>query len=829
MTDLRENIMNVLRFFTNRLFILALVMLFGFGFLVVRLFDIQIVEGTYHVPSTNTSQRVIRDAAPRGEIFDINGRPLAINQQVFAVIMDPSLIFDVVAGSGDFDLNDAFLMFVQIMRDNDEEINIQSEFLLSDTLPRLFSSSEATQRRWKNDLGIDAEYNAEQTYAALLERFDIPLHLSRDDAHILLQLRVALQLERWNVGQVRLALDVDNDTVASLQEHGMQLPGLRIVPEWLRYYPEGRYMTNIIGFIRRISAEDLAANEEYGLTQADMFGTAGIERSMEHQLRGTRGETIIEIDPRTGRRIDVISDIPPIPGDDIFLTVDAVLQRQIYYIIEDHLVAVLLNRLRSQQTTFAREILESTLSGNNINSLLIMDAEQDDYPASFAVRSFVLANSDIDHETHNIATYRTALNDFIGENIINGRITLQQMIRVMAEQDIIDYASISSIVQNNPVGAIQAIIETRQLTPQMINIDPATGSAVITDVHTGAITAAVNYPTFNGNHYLPHSFNNDYIWQISNDPTNPQFARAFREAIAPGSTFKMITALAGLDSGVITPETRIFDNVTFRDAGRPYVNCWIAGRGGHGHVNVVDAIAVSCNYFFNRVAFNLGNRHTGQTVEGIHTLNYYMRAFGLGAPTGVEVLESPPQLASPEFRMMLDGTNWTDGNTSHVSIGQGYNQITATAMAKVMATIATGGTRLKMTLINQIRHADGSITTIEPVVEYTIDVSPEHMNAIHQGMLATSTRGTGVGSFSGFPIRVGVKSGTAEVDNSRLSHTSFGGFAPFDDPQIAAYVSMPHSDSPFLRNAAGLVIRSVLAEYFGLNHTVDITAQNNIR
>jgi len=822
--DYKEIFSNILRFITNRLFVLTVLLGLTFIYLVSTLFELQIVQGTYHVPVVPTSQRIIFDNAPRGEIFDVNGRPLAINIPIFTVSMDPSIIFDVSSGSQNSNeaLNTAFLLFMSIMENNGQEINIDSEFLISTTTPRTFSASLPTQRRWKNDLGIDEEFNAAESYEALLARFEIPQNLTRDEQFILVQLRTALQLQRWNVNQVRLALDIDHATVATLEEHGTRLAGIRIMPDWLRYYPEGRYMTNIVGYLRPINAADLASNAQYGYTAADLFGATGIERAFEHQLRGTRGETIIEID-NMGRRVGVISQSPPVAGDDIFLTIDSVLQRQVYYAIEDQLVTVLLNRLRSQQTIFAREILASTIRSNNINSLLIMDAEQTYYPISFAVQTFINSNSDIDPDDLTTTAYRTALNNFISENILNGRINLGQIIGVMEEQDIIDMVQIAASPQFNPVGALIEIIEARMLTPQMVNIDPATGSAVITDIHTGALIAAVNYPTFNGNHLLPHSFDLAYFHQINNDPSRPQYERAFREMQAPGSTFKMITGLAAMSQGVISPSSTIFDNVVFRDAGVPYVHC----MGSHGLINIVDAIAVSCNYFFNRVAWNLGNHRTGQTLEGIATLNYYMMALGLGSPTGIEISEAPttvaggfPNIASPEAVVATGrSSTWRDGYTTHVSIGQGFNAYTATSMAKVMATLATGGTRLEMTLISRINHSDGTVTLLEPYIEYELEIQPEHINAIHQGMLATQTRGTARGVFAGFPIQIGVKSGTAEVDTARLSHSSYGGFAPFDNPQIAFYIMMPHGDSPFLRSLAGHVNRGILEAYFGIGNT----------
>ncbi|MCL2350755.1 MAG: penicillin-binding transpeptidase domain-containing protein, partial [Defluviitaleaceae bacterium] len=629
-------------------------------------------------------------------------------------------------------------------------------------------------------------------------------------------LRSALYLQRWNVAQVGLAVDISRQTVAALEEFGHALPGLYVAYDYLRYYPQGRYMTNIVGYLARISPANLETYGHLGYTATDLFGAMGAERAFEHELRGTRGETTLELD-NNRRRVGVVGHTAPIAGQDIFLTVDSVLQRNIYYIIEGHLADILLTRLRAQGLVFAREVLDSILRSNNINSLLIMNTEDaEEFPASYAVRNFVLTNGDIDSNV-DATRFRTNLNNFIGDNILSGHISTTTMFDIMAEQGIIEFAPYESAQlragQLSASAFLIRLVENRQLTPQIINIDPATASVAISCVHTGGIIAAVNYPTFDGNNFLPHRRDNAYINHLNVDRSNPQFPRAFMETQPPGSTFKMVTALAGLSQGVITPQTRIFDRVVFRDAGWPYLSC----MGSHGSINVVDAIAVSCNYFFNRVAFNLGGR---RTQEGMAALNYYMRALGLGEPTGVEISEARMFMPSPQWRID-DGRagNWTDGNTIQLSIGQGYADFTVLSMAKVMATLATGGTRMQMHLLNRMVDANGNVTPHVPVIEYQLPIDTLHVEAIHRGMREVVTRGTGANIFRNFPMEVAVKSGTAEVSGIRMSHSSYGGFAPYRDPQIAIYTIVPHGDTPHLRGSSGHVTRDVLAEFFGLNNT----------
>ncbi|MCL2236334.1 MAG: penicillin-binding transpeptidase domain-containing protein, partial [Defluviitaleaceae bacterium] len=742
----------------------------------------------------------------------------------FTVMMDPSAVFSEIWGQ-EFDLNEAFLLFMDIMEGGGEEIFVDAEFIISGTTPRVFTvASEATQRRWLDDHRLDGDLTATQAYAALQEYFGIPTNLSRDDQHTLLRLRSALYLQRFNVNQIPLATDIDRRTVAALEEFGHAMPGIYVASDYLRYYPMGRYLTNIIGYLTRISPADLEANQHLGYTANDLFGVVGIERSFESQLRGTRGETIIEVD-NNRRRVGIISHQDAVPGQDVFLTIDATLQRNLYYILEDQLANVLLHRLRNGGAPFTREVIASTLTSNNINSLLIMDFyDPEEFPASYQVQNFVLANSEINaDEDVNIEVFRRNLNEFIEEHILNGNISLTTMFEVMEEQGIIEFEPYRYMT---PQMFVIQLAEQRHLTPQMVNMDPATGSVVVSCVNTGGVIAAVNYPTFDGNNFLPHRRDNAYIMALNIDPTQPQNARAFTEAIAPGSTFKMATALAGLSQGVITPNTIIRCGGVFRDAGVPHLGC----MARPGAVNVVQATAASCNYFHNRVAFNLNG--------GIDTLNYYMEALGLGTPTGVQVGENRmfwglnndvPAFASPAFRQAQGSPgSWTAGMTSQVSIGQGYNAYSTASMTKMMATIATRGTRMEMTLVDRMVAADGTITSFEPVVEYQMNVADEAWDAIHEGMhmVTRGSRGTGRGIFAGFPMEVGIKSGTAEVAGGRSSHTSYGGFAPLENPQIAMHVTMPHSDFRPLGSTAGRVMRAALEEYFGLN-TTEITQNSD--
>ena len=304
---------------------------------------------------------------------------------------------------------------------------------------------------------------------------------------------------------------------------------------------------------------------------------------------------------------------------------------------------------------------------------------------------------------------------------------------------------------------------------------------------------------------------------------------------APGSTLKMITAIAGLETGVITPDTQIRDKGVFKDAGTPYANCLIYSLNGstHGYVDVSHALEVSCNYFFYEVGYQLGNdTENPRSLKGITILDEYYDAFGLNSPTGVEIGESAPSMASPSYKEEVikwqnpeatsSQTAWTSGDTIRAAIGQSVNSFSAASMNKYVATLANGGTRYKMHLLDKVKSSDGTVTEeVEETVENVLEIAPENLEAVYEGMLLVTqgSKGTLRNVFKDFPIDVAAKSGTAEENKNLSSHVWFVGFAPYDDPQIAVTVMIPFGD--VTGSPAAVVARNVIGEYMGLNYQSD--------
>ena len=205
--------------------------------------------------------------------------------------------------------------------------------------------------------------------------------------------------------------------------------------------------------------------------------------------------------------------------------------------------------------------------------------------------------------------------------------------------------------------------------------DQRGGAAAVVKVGTGEVLALASYPSFDLS-----TFGRDYNTLLADDRL-PMFNRAVNGTYAPGSTFKMVTAVAALESGIITPSSTIQDKGVYTFYEYPQPQCWVWRLGyTHGRVDVSQAITVSCNYFFYEVG----------RLTGIETIDNYAQQFGLGRSTGIEIGDSSGALASPEYAES-HGLEWTDGQTLTAAIGQSYNLFTPLQLANYIATLVGGG------------------------------------------------------------------------------------------------------------------------------------------
>ncbi len=335
--------------------------------------------------------------------------------------------------------------------------------------------------------------------------------------------------------------------------------------------------------------------------------------------------------------------------------------------------------------------------------------------------------------------------------------------------------------------------------------DCNSGSAVCIDVNNGEIIAMASYPA-----YVPSEYNKKYNELIKN-PGNPVWNRAIGGAYEPGSTFKMLTAIASLEEGIVSPNELILDNGVYRYYKDYQPQCmeWKYGKT-HGYVDVRKALQESCNYYF----FDVGRR------LGIEKLNEYQKKFGFGTKTGIEINgEVSGQIASPENKKNR-GENWNPGDTLQASIGQSDNLFTPIQLASYVATIANGGTRYQPHLVKYVKSADdGSLLEEKkPVVLDKLDISESTMKAVKEGMQKVTEEGTASNVFKDFPIKVAGKTGTAEVSKGS-NNGIFVAFAPYDNPQIAIAIVIEHGTGGYL---AAPVAKAVFEEYFKTSDFEDL-------
>lgn len=321
------------------------------------------------------------------------------------------------------------------------------------------------------------------------------------------------------------------------------------------------------------------------------------------------------------------------------------------------------------------------------------------------------------------------------------------------------------------------------------------GAAAVVSVGTGEVLALASYPT-----YDLSTFNEDYD-ELVNDQRLPMFNRATQGIYAPGSTFKMVTAVAALESGIITPSSIIQDRGIYTYYKDPQPMCWIYSQTGstHGRINVSQAITDSCNYFFYEVG----------RLTGIRTLDSYASQFGLGQSTGIEIGDSSGVLASPEWAESHD-QEWTDGQTITAAIGQSYNLFTPLQLANYVATLVGGGDHYQAHLLKNVKAYDNSrlLYMYDDKPINAVEMSDTTLSAVTRGMHELTVSGSVAYAFKNCVVSAGAKTGSAQVGTD-IANGVFVAYAPYEKPEIAVAIVIEKGGSgAALANTAVEIINS---------------------
>lgn len=483
--------------------------------------------------------------------------------------------------------------------------------------------------------------------------------------------------------------DLSADTVAYIKEHQGEFPGVEIIDEPIRDYPNGSLASHILGYISEISESEIGQEDFKDYDLGDLIGKSGVEKQYESVLRGTKGIEFLEVNA-TNKPIRTLKREEPDPGNNLVLTIDKNIQ----------------------------ESAERALAG------AIENAKKQKYPNANA------------------------------------------------------------------------------------------GAIVVMDPRNGELLAMASYPT-----YDPRLFSGGISteqWAFLNNESNlyPLNNRALMSGYPTGSTFKVLTAIAGLRTGVITPNTTFFCKGRWTGFGGRWVKwCW--KRSGHGRRNLASALTVSCDVYFYEVAYLLQRR-------GQEELQLWSRKLGLGSKTGIDLPgETPGRIPDKKWKRAFnkswpENQAWFPGDTVNMAIGQGDVLVSPLQLAVVYSAIANRGKVYRPHVVKEILSTDNQMKTAHTSEVRQLDIPAADFDAIREGLkqVTSSPEGTAAGVFAGFPIPVAGKTGTSEVFGQD-DYAFFAAYAPADEPKYVITVVIEQGGKG--GQAAAPAARRILGDIYGLN------------
>lgn len=905
------------KFFGSRLFVLSAIFVVFFAIIAVRVFVLQIINGkSYQDNFSLKIQQTQAVNAARGNIYDKNGKLLAYNELAYSIsIIDNSKY--ATDEEKNATLNGELAEILTALHKNGESPVNDFKIDLSSKGKYSFNVSGAALDRFRLDVfGAssvdDLEYNkkygfneATATAAQIMKYlmsdkvFGVDESYDKQTAYEIVVLRYAIKGNFYaRYKSTKIAQDVSDEVVAYVNEHMDSLPGVSVDEDMIRKYNYSEYFSSIIGYTGKISDTEykklFAEDDSY--TENDTVGKAGLEQYYEQYLRGQNGERKFYIDT-VGRISEIISNTDSVAGDDLYLSIDADLQKATYIALEREIAGIVYSNIKAgnipiidvykalvgnrvidishftkkdasatekelysafkstHNSVLKRIKRELTTSPEALNQMSDEVLDEFTHIISMLKEDGILLTSEIDTNDETYQKWKNqkispkeylnycisqqwidisllsvdekyadssevydALCNYILDNLENnkdfntiiyeymiarGDISPRKLCIVLFEQGVLDYddATVSKLKSGTlaPYDFIMDKINNVEITPAQLALEPCTGSTIVTDVKTGEIRALVSYPGYDNNK-LANGVDADYFESLRKDKSNPQWNYATQERTAPGSTFKMVTATAGLASGVISTTDDILCTGKFTEiSNQP--RCWI-NPGSHGKDNVSEAIRDSCNVFFYTVGYRLAQKDTGNynDANGINYIQKYAHMYGLDEKTGLEIEENKSEIAD-SFPVMA-------------AIGQSNNNITTAALSRYV-TAVTSGKLYSYQLMNKIVDANGK--TVKKYKAKYEDISDQlttsEWDAIHEGMRMV---GEDLDSFRGFDIPVAGKTGTAQQED-HPNHGLFVGYAPYDNPEITIATRIAYGYSS--HNAA-FAARNIISYYYG-EQTID--------
>ena len=887
----------VISLLKSRIFPMILVFVVLISILVHRLFVLQIIKGESYVEDLSSSiQKDMSVAAARGRIYDRNGVLLAYNDLSYAVkISDSGRYSD--NETKNTTINNSINKTLNIIEDHGDTY--------SNDLPIIYNNGQFSYnvegtsllRFLRDSYGTESiaaltdeqkATSAENMFKFLCKTYSVDYdEFGIEHSLMIVNLRRYMAANSYNrYLSFIIANEVSDETVAAILENSDELVGVTVDEQYIRRYVDSIYCSQILGYTGTVSNSEL---EELGsgYESNDVVGKAGIEKSMERELSGTKGEKSVYVDT-VGRITEVLDEDDPQAGHDVYLTIDINLQKQIYNAIEEEITKIFLTYYTSGGTKVsynssgdvsniyitAQEVYFALID-NNLVSLKKLE-EQDSDNAVAVYNQFLIKKQETidwlkeelstgntpygklseEHQlyiwyiydllrtenifsTANVDTSDDVYRDWIdGDStsleqlltygisknwidmssltsekytslqesydalvdyvlsaldtdtaffkkmykymINDGSISGRQVCMLLYEQgflDMDDDASRYSALASGSLGAYEFMsyaISNKIITPGQLALKPCSGSAVVTDPNNGDILALVSYPSYDNNK-LSGTIDSKYYSSLVNDNASPLLNRATQSFIAPGSTYKPCTVIAGMDTGIITASTvfncsGVFDKVT------PSPRCW--RLWGHGAETAATGIRDSCNVYMYNVGYNLACSKNGSynSTYGTNILKKYSDMLGLSTKSNIEIEEGEPGASSQ--------------NAITSAIGQGNHRYSTLNLARYVTTLATSGTCYNLTLVDKITDYDGNLIRDNSAeVNNTVELSSDIWNTVHQGMLMAGQSYTG---FSVLGMSVAAKTGTAQEKKTDPDHATLISYAPYENPEYCVAVRIQH-------------------------------------
>ena len=885
----------------HRLFPITVLVIVLFGILVNRLFNLQIIEGEEHLENfIYISEKKLNIDSVRGKILDVNGKVLAYNELSYSVTYSNNTNISNRAkelGMSENALkNEILYKTINILESNGDELRIdfpieivggKYKYKIKDTQLKNFKKNvfsvinfDELKDDRKNATADDIINYLSDELFEVSDKYDSEMKLK------IIACRYKLWLNRYQQYMpVTIAYDISEQSNAAITEYSDELLGMEVAVKSLRNYNDAKYFAHIIGYIGGISDDELKEYnrelpDEEQYTGNEMVGKTGIEKYCENDLRGVSGYETMNVD-NMGKVIEVIDSKPASAGNDVYLTIDADLQKYCYDTLEKEIASILLANLvygneveaaenakipitdvyfglfnnnylsidrmceddaddiekriyadfvRKKEDTLAKleniltkehtplsglsteyldymEYICEVLSAEGVFDKSLIDEKDKEYLdyidnktsleqyLKYAISREAIDISLLDAQndyydtdeiynllcqyTLNYLNLDTEFDKLITKVMIkSGEISGDDVVELLYIQGILDKTSDKEYREylSGAYGAYEFMthkIKNLEITPAMLALEPCSGAVIVTDVKTGDVRAMVSYPSYDNN-YLTNEIDADYYNKLMNDKTKPMYNRACQQRTAPGSTFKVLSSIAGLSEGVIDQSTYIGCTGEF-DKIDPHPKCW-AYPSAHGALEVEGAIQYSCNVFFYQVGYSLCNMNDGSYSDsyGLERISKYAKQFGLGDLSGVEIPEIEPHIS--------------DNDAVRTAIGQGTNNYAPVQLSRYVTTVANSGTCYNLTLIDKIKNYEGELVRDNEaeILNRVDQVSQSTWASVHSGMrrvISVYTSGTAL--IKNLSVAVAGKTGTAQESEVKPDHALFISYAPYESPEVS--------------------------------------------